>query len=300
MSTIDHYGEFEMPEEKVSIEVVEDPVKVVVSCYEMFKMIIKGKTQENGYYSTHNVMLINNETLKIFNGKEKLKPDAKQIEEIVEELRKKAKEVDGTGIFLSTLVNQTKINTLYINEFPKLDQLGYLLKKNKTIILGPKNYTYYLGTFAQGNTINKGTTRYQGIEADGGNHINLGKTRQGNYADGGNYINKGMARQQGDATGGGNYINQETATTQGIYTSKGNHINLKTVECKGKSVIDLSKKRSKLKTKLEQKLSELDFLKTEDPSKLIQLVNAYDWQKFDKELNEICGKIKEMYGKSNA
>ncbi len=323
MSIIDNYGDFDLPEEKSVVEVVEDPVKVVSSCYDLFKKIIGGKTKENNWYwDDSTVKQLYEESLKIFVEKTELKPDAGQLEEIINELRKKAEELDGTGVFLSALVNTTKINRLFIDKFPKLNQTGYRLKKNKTIILGPKNISCKLGQFAEGNTINQGTTTHQGYNASGGNHINQGTIQQyqGYNASGGNHINQGTITYQGECASGGNHINQGTITYQGECASGGNHINqgtiqhdqgwgasggnhinIKTVkESKGKLVIDLSQKQHPLKSQLEQKLDELKFpeqTKKATPEETTKKINEYDWQKFDKEINEICEKIKKVYGK---
>ncbi len=299
MNVIDNYGDFDLPEEKSVVEVIEDPVKVIISCYDLFKKISKCTIKNSWYGDDNTVKQLYEESLKIFVEKTELKPDAGQLEEIINELRKKAEELDGTGVFLSALVNTTKISMLFVGEFPKLDQIGYRLKKNKTIILGPKNTSFELGGFAEGNTINQGTTTYQGYNASGGNHINQGTIQQyqGYNASGGNHINQGTIQQyQGYNARGGNHIIQGTTTHQGWYASGGNHINIKTVkEIKGKLVIDLSQKQHPLKSQLEQKLDELDFLKTKDADRLIQLINDYDWKKFDIQLNEICEKIKKVY-----
>ncbi len=320
MSIIDTYGELESPEEKEEIVVVEDPVKVVLASYDLFKKIIGGKTKENNWYwDERKIEPVYLQGLNVFVEKAELKPDAGQLEEIINELKKKAEELDGTGVFLSALVNTTKISMLFVDEFPKLNQTGYRLKKNKTIILGPKNTSLELGRFAEGNTINQGTiqhdqgywarggnhinqgtTTHQGCYASGGNHINQGTTQyQGWYASGGNHINQGTTTHQGLGATGGNHINQGTTTHQGCYASGGNHINIKTVkESKGKLVIDLSQKQHPLKSQLEQKLDELKFLKQTKkatPEETARIINEYGWQKFDKELDEICGKIKEAY-----
>ncbi len=338
MNILDAYGDFDVPEEKSVVEVVEDPVKIVLASYDLFKKISKNEIKNNGYKNESDIEPVYLQGLKVFVEKTELKPDAEQLEEIINELRKKAEKLDGTGVFLSALINTTKISMLFVDEFPKLDQIGYRLKKNKTIILGPKNISFELGLFAEGNTINQGTTTHQGYNASGGNHINQGTTThqgynasggnhinqgtiqhdQGLYASGGNHINQGTTHDQGwSASGGnhinqgtirhdqgwgasgGNHINQGTTHDQGWGASGGNHINIKTVKAgKGKLVIDLSQKQHPLKSQLEQKLDELEFLHEKETEKLIQIVNTYDWKKFDKEINEICGEIKEEHSKN--
>ncbi len=319
MSILDAYGDFDVPEEKSVIEVVEDPVKVIISCYDLFKRTSK-QFFKNDWYRSEKKDLVYNEALKVYEGKQELKVDEKQLEQIIEELRKRAKNFDGTGLFLSAMLNTTKINMLFVDEFPELDLIGYKIGKNKAVILGPKNNSFEIGGSAKEGsvTINQGTTDFQGCEAEGGshinqgtihydqglgatggNHINQGTTQyQGWYASGGNHINQGTTHDQGWYVSGGNHINQGTTTTQGYNATGGNHINIKTVKKdKGKLVIDLSQKQHPLKSQLEQKLDELEFLKTKDADRLIQLINDYNWKKFDIQLNEICEKIKKVYGK---
>ncbi len=308
MNIIDAYGDFDLPEEKSVIEVVEDPVKIVSSCYDVFKRFTrKSKIKNNNIWYEYETYIdpVYKEALKVFGEKQELKADNKQLKEILREIRKKAENYDGTGLFLSALINSTKINILFIDGFPKLDQIGYNLKENKTILLGLENiFCHELGLYAKGNTINQGSALWQSTFATGGTHVNQQIIRhQGYGATTGNHINQGtITTSQGFTATGGNHINkEETAYQRGTPYEKGKYINLKRIAMRTTiipiSLIDLYPKKSELKTELEQKLDELDFLKTEEPEKLIQLASKYDWNKFGKEINEICNKIQEAYGR---
>ncbi len=304
MSIIDNYGDFDLPEEKSVVEVVEDPVKTVLSCYDIFKKIsektIKKKLYPLWNHDINCVYRIYEEGLKVFNGKEELKIDYKQTKDMLKELKSKAGDRDETGVFLSVLINSTKINALFIDEFPRLDSIGYRLLENKIIILGPKNDFFDLGWSAEsGITINKGAGVYQCLWADGGVHINLGKLDVQGSGEGGIRINKGILKNRSLGKKDDLFINQGSINYIGCFVSGGCHINLTESQYFPKSVINLLQTKNKLKSQLEQKLSKLNFLKTEDPEKLVQLAVAYDWKKFEKELKEICEKIEEKYGKNN-
>lgn len=157
MSVISHYGEFEAPEEKTEIEVVEDPVRAVLSCYDFFKQSTKDFANKNKYDYT-SVPLIYDSAVKIFDGKEKLSPSPIQMMEIFDEMSSSEKKYDYTGLFLSALLNKTALDVLIIiHPFHELEFIGHLLALDKTLFLGPnisENPIQQIGFKCKGNVIN--------------------------------------------------------------------------------------------------------------------------------------------------
>ncbi len=154
MSILDAYGDFDLPEEKSVIEVVEDPAKVILSTYEVYNKIC---SKLNGLELHLNAY---DRAKKLFEGKEKLKPDEKSVKKILEEITKHSSEnrhFFETGAFLSAMQNMIDLEVLTINEKLKVFHIGTNLKDGKTLVLGPKFYANYIGAGCKGNILNYGT-----------------------------------------------------------------------------------------------------------------------------------------------
>ncbi len=305
MSAIDAYGEFDLPEEKSAIEVVEDPVKSVLSCYDFFIKTSVFAENRGRYRDTSILPQIYDKVADVFKGKESLKWDSVQLECLIKNLAEKMKKsgdevVD--GLFLSALLNQTNIKTLYINESVNFRYMGYELKKDKTLAVGSKVSAFYLGCLGKGNTINLSNLYIQGVQTSGGIHINKGKISGLQGAGGaGIFINRGYAFSQGlNYLNDNIFINDEHTTEQGNYDLKGLFINLKNLEqFDKKAVIDLSSATTcVLRQELQQKLYELDFLdRLEDMNyeQAFNAVDSFDWNKFEDDIKRIAERIRRSY-----
>lgn len=281
MSVIDNYGEFEMPEEKEHIEVDENPVHVVNSLYELFKTKVKGIYNKRNAYELAEELLLDKKDLKI---------KGSEIEEILNFLRKDADSESLAGLFLSAL-NNTIINTLIINDFPKLDCIGYRLAKNKKLLLGRKVITIWAGYDGQGVLINNGSVISFADETTDGTQINNGRTAEfAFYTSGGIQINNGLVRSSFSSL-----INKGLQINNGTLEFElSQYITEKIIDLKRKFK---NKKINLLKSQLQNKISELDFLKNiknETYEQIANKIDAYDFNKFEKDATGICKKIKKL------
>lgn len=318
MSTIDNYGKFEVPEEKTQIEIIEDPINCIISSFELFKKM-HGEIWKSVFSEPEKVQKIYLSALKIFENKQNLRIGIKDMNELTKIFKSERQSAQNTaGLFLSALQNETAIDTLIITSPLELNLLGYKLKQKKRIILGENITTYNLGSNAKGGIIvNKGNATYLGYLSEGGIQIN--KEQSTHLGTGGKKsinINQGITQYLGNnnCTADGIYINQGMCRVFGVeHGGKGLYINLG--EMQSNIIEDIHPYRSKvirlnhytcfkkpelklLKSKLEQKLGELDFLEniTDNPSdEELKLLKEFDEIQFEKELANICEEIKEVY-----
>lgn len=282
MTAIDNYGEFELPEEKSVIEVVEDPVKVILSMYELFKAVSERKIskeiiKEYGANWVYDVQFrdgLYEETEKLFDGKEKIKLSDEQVKQVVGVVKKEAIPWDTSGIFLSALQNKTQLD-LFIVDNMKTGVLGHKLKPNKTIVVGPRTSAITLGRKAQGNTMNLGNMKYQGVEASNGMHVNAGDLWYYGWACGSKnkeiYISIKKIYSEFDNWEGNRIVTYTHLAEKGIqtiYFFEENKIN----NLQGAS----------------DKINELDFLKTtKDTDELAKKIRSFDFKQFEEQLRRI-------------
>ncbi len=322
MSVLDKYGEFEIPEEKSLVEVDEDPVKTMMSCYEMFTKTVC--CEHNTEYELLLSKLCNyldyphlsdlqkaeqiyQNTLKLFEGKEKLNFNAKQLKDLFqgwEEINEKSGRYSYPpilGLFISAMHNETLLDMISIHEV--YDQLGwgYKLKKNKVLVLNQRVGNLTLtGYLSEGVLINRGKLPKMGLRTKSGIQINNGSIDNfGAYSEGGVFINNNKSNFIANYNSQGIYINNGYAYD--LSTSGNIGINNGLVDGMGTG-IDLikdlitNKKLAPLKQKLDLKLHELDFLKGlnkvsyEDQLKLLR---EFRWNRFEKDITAIANEIKE-------
>ncbi len=131
MSAINSYGCFDLPEEKAKIEVVENPLQVLTASYELFRKSIKVITNESKWeFDGSKRAQIYEKAVNLFKGKEDLQIESVGSKKILDVLSR-ARSCDGTGLFLSALLNKTSINDLIVDDFPAIVYLGYKLAPKK-------------------------------------------------------------------------------------------------------------------------------------------------------------------------
>ncbi len=289
MSAIDEYGEFEVPEEKSVVEVVEDPVRVVSSCYDLFKKATEKIRSSPDWFFGNGKDEIYSLAEKLFEGREKLRITSEQLSPLLEE---KMDSFDATGLFLSALQNRTNTDVLAVypnKNFDKImfDFVGYKLNKHKTFVIG---YNVAL------------------------NSIILGKEQTGNiisYAGGLAFINTTFDMKIYLETW---FSSKTSPVLKAINLSKysGIILNDEVIPSRnyaGKLVcLHLNKSRGyntfdigndpdfrPLKSELEQKLKEIDFFNQTRVSreKIFEQIEAYDWQSFAQKIRSIGEQIKE-------
>lgn len=313
MNVADAYGDFELPDEKSEIEVIEDPVKTIISCFKLFEK--KTKTDEYKYFNDATEMeeKLYQEAVKIFDGKEDLKASAKELEEISRAGYASAYEIQAVlPCFFSAMQNTTHINDLVIsppaNRF-LVGTYGYLLKENKCLFLTTGVY-HSIGFKNRGNII---TTKYcEGIcigeEHESGLIINFGKPtfHMGEKQKGGIIIQIGDANTNAISSHrmeGGIFINSTGSDSIGRENSGGLIININKKDVPlYRTVIDLPRyaKFSHIQKKLEDKLEETKCLKDlENPvysyGERINRLNKFNFKQFQIDITAIAEEIKEKY-----
>lgn len=326
-NVIDAYGSFEEPEEKTEIEIIENPLEVIKSTYLIFKKIAKKIIDEkarnerlcyredwcssyNNYGSNSNTYeQLYSEAAKII--KEiKIRNEKITGELIPETIKKEAQKYDGTGLFLSVILNETEIEQMTVEEFPDLDNIGYKIKKEKTLILGPKTNSNIIGMLGEGNVINYGNLhKYAYCMKDG---IQINNRSYGSQRI--HVTNKGL--QINLFPGSGKYINGEIGTDTGkIYFEgdlvdekikisaedyfiknlwkKGSRSFHKYEECKNGNLLEQKQKIEKI---LEQEEFLLLFEKTkfEEVNKTVQKLKKFDLKKQEEYLAKILEKLVEI------
>lgn len=315
MSVLDNYGEFELPEEKSKIEVVEDPVKMVISSYEIFEKVATKIVNDKNIYLEPKAQLIYDEAVKLFNGKEQLKLTDKEAEKIVEFVKPKTFRLMDyfsiEGYFLSALHNTTTLDVLLIDKSNNFFSLGYKLKKNKTLIFGPNVNCYCLGESCQGDVINLGIVHHFAKKAIDGVQLNFWiGDEQALYAENGIQINLSkhdyLIGFQGHLTKGGIQINVGNIYNQGasIWNLEGGiQINLGKMAPYSNTMINLtdsflSSKVKKLKKKLEKELEKVEIFENlflgMSYERKVNMVRQFDWNSFEKNINAIAYALKNL------
>lgn len=182
MSVIDNYGDFELPEEKSVIEVDEDPVKTVLSIYDLYDKVAVKKWNE-GIMLGQFMPLMYEQAEKLLKDKQKISFDEKQIKRFINELVKKEHDkmqayIDVKGLFLSAIHNCSSIETLVVEEFEKTESLGYKLNSDKKLVIGPKVKCIYLGNNVEGGIVLNYSSKIElfGTNAKGGIQIHKGSS----------------------------------------------------------------------------------------------------------------------------
>ncbi len=159
MPAIDIYGEFELPEEKAAIEVVEDPIKKILSSYDFLRVITnKFLPSKNTYETLEQTEKSYDEAVTLFQNMEQVKLAPKELENLLKSLKIEAENHDQTGLFLSALQNSTSIDVLVLDKFLNLHAPGWKLKKDKILFAGHKIESDYMGHNSAGIVINAGKT----------------------------------------------------------------------------------------------------------------------------------------------
>ncbi len=289
MLAIDAYGEFEIPEEKATIEVNEDPVKTAIACYELFGAYaseLEAFKQRKTFVIMSDKIIesLYEKAEKILEEKQKLNLNLNQIIAVVDALKNR----DGIGLFLSALQNNTDLSVLPLQCDGKkyyADLAGYKLKKNKWLIIGSRAKDAKLvGYASEGNVINYGDIYTFSWDCKGGIKINNGQVQ---------HMTNG-ASQKTLVINNSDFLCLCTAGI--LYYLLINNNPLKDVYSNHHVVINLWKEKelSSLKQKLDEKLKQTDFLKADDYDKsVIKKISELDFTQFEKDITAIANEIKE-------
>lgn len=291
MSAIDSYGEFEVPEEKSVIEVVEDPVRTVMSCYELF-----GKAVQS-FINDFTVDYLNNcekgykIAEELFSDKEKLTFKPEQITEILDFLSENNKPTRYLrGLFLSALQNKTGLNNLVINRNIWLNQLGYRLQKDKLLIIAKDSniVVSHLGMYCEGKIINYRLTDYFSYGARAGLQINYGRVRyMADESKGGIQINKNSSAIYDDYFVGRVNSPKKLIKFKGCGISLDKKLNSHTADALFRKYL------LPVTQKLDDKLKELDFIPQmeNDYEGLVKKVDEFEWKKFENDVKNIADEM---------
>lgn len=284
MSTIDNYGEFDLPEEKSTIEIVEDPVKVILACYDVFQRMKTEAFKETSYPGWSPIY---NFAVKTFKDKEKLKPFPKDIEQIFKNLKADS----SNGFFVSALHNTLNFKTMIANFKDKIwiDDIGYRLKEDKNLIIIDSNARVSGAEDSQGNIINYGQLINTHLAS--GLLVNYGEINLIDFVSNGIHINNKKIHilyYSDDIR----YINNADHKTRWMAGPIAGPI-AGNVE---KGMIFYKNKLLQQNQKLQDTLAEIKFLETfTDLSceKQVELVDNFNFKKFKTDIEQIVQEIYE-------
>lgn len=239
MSIVDAYGEFEAPEQKSRIEIVENPFNAICSSYELFKALVqKEKDVLLQHYLPKDserdlVESLYSSAVRIFEEKPRISPKTRDLLEFFKVIGKMTGDkydcYYATGLFLSALQNTSNLDTLIIDdEFPlKFYCIGYRLLPDKKLVVNEEIECFDLGWLCNGGVvINKGIAKYFGACANKGLMINENTAvSMGNRGKGGIFVNRGAATQCANCFEGGIAINNKYADQMGCNGVNGIVIN---------------------------------------------------------------------------
>lgn len=304
MSAIDNYGEFDLPEEKSEIEVIEHPYLILAKCYDDFNQLIKNNKEINDKKAY-------DEALNLLKDKKELKINNNEIKELLDIIKLKQKKFNyfAAGLFLSAVHNNlNSIKVMLIDNFvEKIEPLlkygvngplGYKLNSKKMLIVGPNTGVEQLGEYSKGTIINYGKTYGMAFYSQQGLQINHGIiTRLALRSAGGTRINYGNLKwiRQNN----GLNINMGKKTDIMISPSDAGSFPINNRDIYYKDQVLYQEKISiQSKQKLYEKLKELDFLKIMNKlpeEEQIQKVESFNFNKFEKEVTDIVNELYEQY-----
>ncbi len=318
MNIIDNYGNFDIPEEKSEIKVVENPVQTIFSLYELFsktmaKELIK-EVDQYWWYCNHQKFILPfyKKTLALFDGRPKLGLNEEKAGELLKlikysENKKSGKNIGEVGLFLSAVHSSANLEVLVLGDFKYLDFIGYKLPENKTVVIGPKIKLnkYYIsgmncigGCEAKGNVVNYGSIYSVGRESESGVHINLESVTQFCWhSNGGVHINENNTRDMGLGSRKGIMINEgRTKEIYGYNTMEKICINKRSSKYPPMGIISIKPKQfHPLKSKLNKKLEEISFLKklgNADYETIVKQIKSFNFKQFEQDITAIAHEIK--------
>lgn len=223
---------------------------------------------------------------------------------------------DRRGLFLSALQNKTSMDVLIIEPNTNFGNIGYKLEKNKTLIITKNAKSYWTGEYSRGNIINNGEAYQMCARTENGIQINNGTINYSfaSIATGGlqiNNYNSFSGEHLAHDAKGGLQINIGYANTFAYGIEGGMQLNLGIIRKFARFLyyreyeiggikIDLSypsklnEKQKELRTQLQNKIEELDFLKKAKlDDKTINRIKKYNFNKFEEETKKICEEIAE-------
>ncbi len=293
MNAIYAYGSFGLPEEKSEIEIVEDPVKVLVSSYKLFEKLTDKIIQDRrslGYWDVHweSKELVYQEALKALRGKENIKINNKDIKDFV---RKNPAVVFDKrfGLFLSALCNVSSNDILFFEQcFGVTTNLGYKLKQSKKVIIGD-GFFDNIGDYCEGYVVNFSHTSHASYGSENGLLINYGNIAYTGWH------SKNLLLINYETVFQAPYKNENTIIINFGYLPKfwGDYEKL---------TIDLSQKSEPV---LEKKLREIEFIKefknmnsSTHPcyEMFVEKLRQFDLKKFRAEVVDIADRILKNNG----
>lgn len=281
MSIMDIYGEFDIPEEKSTIEIIEDPAKIILACYDIFQRM---KTEEYKAKTYPGWRCIYNLAVKSLEGREKLKPSAKDMERVFKNLKADSH----NGFFVSAVHNILDLKTMVANFKDKIwtDQAGYRLREDKNLIILDSIMLGKGTEDSRGNIINY--SQMLSTYLLSGLLINYGEIALIDFISGGIHINNNKML---------NLYHSENIT----YINNGDGTRL----CGGPLTGNVEKGmcffRNKLfqsNQKLKDKLEEIEFLETLKDlpcEKQVEIIDKFDFEKFKTDVAQIVEKIYECH-----
>lgn len=208
-----------------------DARQAIRSTYRAFKYVSDKIDREHIIHSVQSAEALYSEAMMFLEGYRDICFEGDMV---VEEIRPLAEPCDGTGLYLSALLNMTKMDALEIEKFPRLACIGYSLAANKTLAMNNHENACNVGLKSEGIIFSCGSVTGLASRACGGVSVNFGYAgHMGLSADGGVHLNMDRAYEMGWVAIDGQYVNMGllidglgTDSTDGFYSNPGHAGNM--------------------------------------------------------------------------
>lgn len=224
MDSLERYGDLRGPERKGRIKAEAEPLKIVVSLYQVYRPVADRIILEkkDWYHYRSMVESLYGEACELFRHYSDM--DAGWGAAGV--LAEKAWPKDGTGMLLSALLNSTGTEGLVVERFPELDMIGYRIKGGRTLVLREGTQALSAGREGRGVVLNWGECRMMGLWQEGGFQANFGSTDfLAHSAKAGVAVNWGFAKNMAYSVKGGMQANFLEVDEMGYGADDGLQVN---------------------------------------------------------------------------
>lgn len=205
------YGRLGQPERMEKAYGTEDANHAILYSYALYRKTADRFTRRPFWTAGMDQALpeaLYDEACRLLKGCEWITDGQDSIERILDE--KSRVQEDGTGLYLSALLNKTGMTYMRIyKRTAPLDFLGYRLAEGKTIAIRPLINAHSCGAYGRGTVLNWGRMLEMGREAEAGFQVNLG----------------GVHNEMSEGAKGGLHVNFNEAQGMAYCAEDGVHVN---------------------------------------------------------------------------
>lgn len=209
-----------------------DASQAILSSYKMYRTIADEVVSEERWTEDLDDALVEglySEACRLLEGYGQITDGREAVMKILNGIEK---EHDGTGLYLSALLNKTGIDYMRIDRYNEYDFLGYRLGDGKTIAVSHVP-VHSIGRYGKGVVLSWAEPREMAMEAEAGFYANWGTVIEtmSEGAKGGLHVNFGTVGRaptdwiMSSSTKGGVHVNFGSCDYLGIFEQGGFHIN---------------------------------------------------------------------------